>query len=622
MERKEKGLEVVEDRQRTGKKKEERKRDMVLIVGKRGGPSTPSPTWRLEFSSLAGTNSSSNNPIQEFLNTNTGVSARKLCANLWEIQPHLQLSLSKMTKSLRPRGARYHKKKKPFEFPSHLVEPPNHPPHQPASASPSRKHVTQSLMQHRRSVGKNSHASKHLSSSSCGSLMEVAPYKPLRTPSSSLNSKGKIRESSYSLKTSAELLKVLNRIWSLEEKQSCNMSLLKSLKTELGHSQSQIKELLKEKETSRREMDDLMKQVSENNYLRKNKEQDRIKSITESARKELEDERKLRKHSESLHRKIARELSEVKCAFSSALKELERERKARILLEKLCDEFAKGIRDYEQEVRSLRHKPELDHIDRGKPDRLVLHISEAWLDERMQMRLAEAQNNCAEKNTIVDKLSLDIETFLEARHSNGLRKDGSFVTEARNNNWSRRESFPLNEAVSAPEDAAEEGDSIDSDSRFELNKSAGKRQSISSSKRRGNISSGAQLEEIMKSDRMKRMAGSRENSKGRRLAGLHARFNLNDELDNLVRNHSMSSEGDKIHPEVDIKEDSYVEPVSAGHASPVQKWMSKLASPEFEKSESSLQLPRGVKENTLKAKLFEARLEGEKSRSKVSKASV
>ena len=71
-------------------------------------------------------------------------------------------------------------------------------------------------------------------------------------------------------------------------------------------------------------------------------------------RDELENERKLRKHLESLHRKLARELSKIKSSFSNAMKELENERKSRELLEDLCDEFAKEIRDYQQEVHALK----------------------------------------------------------------------------------------------------------------------------------------------------------------------------------------------------------------------------------------------------------------------------
>lgn len=477
----------------------------------------------------------------------------------------------------------------------------------------------------------------------------MAPYNPAVTPTSSLDFKGRRGESSYSLKTSTELLKVLNRIWSLEEQQASNISLLRALKMELDHSQSQIKELLKEKEANRQEMDQLVKQIAEDKVTRKNKEQDRIKSAVQSVQEELEDERKLRRHSESLHRKLARELSEVKYSFSNALKELERERKARFLLENLCDEFAKGIRDYEQEMRSLRHKPNMDNVGRENPDRLVLHISEAWLDERMQMKVAEAQNDIAEKNTIVDKLSLDIETFLQARHSIESRNDGSLSANDGVKKYSRRESFPLNEAASAPQDVADD-DSTDRDSPcFDLNKSANKKQSIGGPKQRVDTSE-SHLEKLFNSNPTKRMADSSGNCKFHYPAsfqllseehmarvpereqgefgredqdGIHEKkskcvvthgLNSNYVVDNLIRNQSLSSEGDKVHPEGEFKEDACVQPVFAGHASPVQQWMSKLTSPEFEKSEASLKLSRDLKENTLKAKLLEARLEGQKSR--------
>ena len=495
----------------------------------------------------------------------------------------------------------------------------------------------------------------------------MALYNPAVTPTSSSDFRDRMRESSYGLKTSTELLKVLNRIWSLEEQQASNMSLLRALKMELGHSQSQIKDLLKEKQANRQEMDHLMKQLAEDKVIRKNKEQDRIKSAVQSVQEELKDERKLRKHSESLHRKLARELSEVKYSFCNALKELERERKTCFLLENLCDEFAQGIRDYEQEVRSLRHKSDMDSVGGEKTDRLVLHISEAWLDERMQMELAEAESDPVEKNTIVDKLGPDIETFLQARLSIELKKDGNFEKEGIKN-CSRRESYLLNEAASAPQDAADD-DSTDSDSHcFELN-SASKRQTIGNSKQQADNASEIHLEKTVKSNSTKRMAGSRENTKFHNPAHFQVQFedymagnktqfsdrghselsgesqgisniyeakqdgqhkrktkqvihglNSNYVLDTLTRNHSLSSEGDKIHPVSDFKEDACAQPVFVGHASPVRQWMSKLTSPEFDKSECSSKLTRDLKENTLKAKLLEARLEGQKSRIRASKA--
>lgn len=478
-------------------------------------------------------------------------------------------------------------------------------------------------------------------------------------------------ESSYSLKTSTELVKVLNRIWCLEEQHASNISLVKALKMELYHSKARIEELLEEKQSDRHELDGLMKLVTEDKLVRKNKEQDRIKAVVESIRDELEDERKLRKHSESLHRKLARELSELKSSFSNALRELERERKARVLLENLCDEFAKGIRDYEQEVRSLKNKNEKDRAGKENPDRLILHISEAWLDERMQMKLAEARNDIAEKNTIVDKLGFDIENFLQAKRSIDSRKNENLSPQELNKNCSCRhsvESLPLNQTVSAPQNAADEEAFSAGDSNcFEQNKSSGGKQSKGSSQQKGKNAAESHHKEIVKSNSMRTKVGLWEtddickpsnvqgqfeehmanatpcNGNRRQFLerqdvmnypetsgtfdatqeGLQERNSKRVGTGGPKSNQSLSSEVDKIHAQSqsNCREDSCDRSVLTGNASPVQRWMSKLITPDFEKSGSSLRLPRGLKENTLMAKLLEARLEGQQSRSKACKSS-
>jgi len=114
------------------------------------------------------------------------------------------------------------------------------------------------------------------------------------TPSSSLDLKGRLEGSEYSIKTSVELLQVLNRIWRLDEQLVSSVSLVKTLKLELHHAHSHVQELLQEQQAYHYEMDDLMKRFSEDRLSRKNKEQDRIKAAVQSIKNELENEKKLR----------------------------------------------------------------------------------------------------------------------------------------------------------------------------------------------------------------------------------------------------------------------------------------------------------------------------------------
>ncbi|MFS8034123.1 putative protein BRANCHLESS TRICHOME [Helianthus anomalus] len=84
-------------------------------------------------------------------------------------------------------------------------------------------------------------------------------------------------------------------------------------------------------------MEHLMKQLTKD-------KQGHVNAAIQSVRDELEDERKLRKWSETLHRKPARELYETKTNLVNAIKDLEKERRSRVLLEDLCEEFAWGIK--------------------------------------------------------------------------------------------------------------------------------------------------------------------------------------------------------------------------------------------------------------------------------------
>ncbi|KAI6702553.1 hypothetical protein NL676_011689 [Syzygium grande] len=627
-----------------------------VALGKRGGPSTPPPTWRLELSPSQPQTRS----IQEFLTHpphSSALSARKLCACLWEIEPHQTFHFARMMSKSKSRH-RQHKHHNDLGFEG-LVPPSTGEPEEPAIAGcPTGKIAASSMQRH--NFGGNEHAFESATPETCSGSMEVAPYK--RPPRGSFDGKGRIGGSGYSLQTSAELLKVLNRIWSLEEQHVSDKSMLKALKSELHQSHSRIKELLREKQKDGRIMDDLMNELAEDKYGRKQRAQERIEAEAELLREETENERKLRKRSETLHRKLAKELSELKSAYASALRELEREKKARILLENLCDEFAKGIRDYEQVVRSLKHGPIKESIVRESLDRLILHISEAWLDERMQMKLAESHDDVTGKDTVVDKLSSDIESFLQTKRSAESSKNGEASLNDTKERCFRRhslESFALKEAGSAPPVAHDDDRSFDSDLQcFEQSNNVDAKESKDSCKRTcANASHGHIADPVRSRSSDKDMrrceitkscnpstlpeacnnGGTGENEKtgeenlsgpnnmetyemgtnaGDCQHGEHRVSNVNGSFDHMIRSHSLRLKSARTRPASNSRDEHRGLPGYPGQMSPVQKWPSKVPLPEPGKVTSSLRWPKGLKENTLMAKLLEARIEGQHSRSK------
>ncbi|MQL75164.1 hypothetical protein Taro_007518 [Colocasia esculenta] len=466
------------------------------------------------------------------------------------------------------------------------------------------------------------------------------------------------------------------------------------LKLELENAHAHIEELLHEKQSNHHEIDSLTKQL-EDKLARKSKEQEKTKAAVKSLEAELEDEKSLRRHSEILHRRLGKELSEVKAAFSKIMREFEGEKRSHNLLEDLCDEFAKGITEYEDEVRELKWKYEKG--SKHRCNSLILDFSEAWLDERLQIKLLDSRGDLSEKKKMVDKLECDVEAFLRARRSCSLSDDLLRQKDVVKERCLRRqslESIHLNGAGSAPQ-YAEDEDSVASDLHcFEL-KMGNATERGESLKHDGILE---KLEEARNSNVTKKVVGSSEKLKyhgsssswtkfgentqscndvkmqfTNKVQGIHRRNTSERRRDaNLnidVLSHQKSEEGEgqedaqgmkdklestrlvdhvtddaefgKLHkqqPEPnqnteDLSNDSCELPrpslglerdATSGYhhaaSSPLQKWSYHHVSPDLQVSESS-KLPQGTKESTLKARLLEARLEGQHARLKTSRDS-
>eukprot|EP01018_Ginkgo_biloba_P015290 Gb_10769 [translate_table: standard] len=580
-----------------------------------------------------------------------------------------------------------------------------------ASNSSLRRQVAASLIQQHGSIERNGGALQTVSPASCSSSLEVGAHDQAITPTSSLDLKLRPRESGYSLTTSTELLKVLNRIWSLEEQHASSMSLVTALRVELDHARARVQELMQEQKADRHQIDNLLKRIADEKIIWKSKEQEKIRAAVQSVREELEDERKLRRRSESLHRKLARELAEVKAAFSKALQDFEKERKARELMEDFCDELAREITDDKAEAEDLK-RDSAKVKEEVEEERKMLQMAEVWREERLQMKLAEARFELEEKNAIMDRLRSELEAFLRAKRANNLRNEVRYRKDVREADLFRRqslESMHLNEAVSAPQDIGDE-DSADSDLHsIELNKdivddnnikgykwgyasvgnleeARGRRsseQKISfQQETKGQRScdqqilfedhagsakswhgSKAQLLEKLKGNHLEGMRvaeGVREKGSQREFTSsspwierndvkerLHDKKSMgNDTQDHgkiskhvsesLARTESIQSECSGIKQDPDHMDDCYGSQTSwrfrsvgsgidhllapmHGLASPTRQWSHHQPSPDPGRSKGSSDRPKGIRENSLKAKLLEARLEGQQARLRSSK---
>lgn len=235
--------------------------------------------------------------------------------------------------------------------------------------------------------------------------------------------KNRLKDVYNGLITSKEMLKVMSRVCHLEEQNSTCLSLFSALKFELDRACIQVSKLIQEQRTNESEIDNLLKRLEEEKMLWKLKEQDRIRRAITSIGGELENERKLRKQTERLNKKLGRELAETKECLSKKSKEVESEKRAREILEQVCDELARGIGEDRAEVEEMKRRSE-KVCEEVEKEREMLQLADVLREERVQMKLAEAKYQFEEKNEVVDKLRNELEAYLKTKKGEE-RGDGS-----------------------------------------------------------------------------------------------------------------------------------------------------------------------------------------------------
>ncbi|KAJ6406727.1 hypothetical protein OIU84_010271 [Salix udensis] len=397
----------------------------AILVGKRGGSSTPVPTWKLmgkrtpssTLRTLESTPKSLNGKAKQ---QQAPVSARKLAATLWEMNEMPSPKMKEeMVEGRRLRKEGRGRERRPVHsgsLPPHLSDPS----HSPVSERVDRSGtgschrrtslISQKLRHMDQSIGA-------FDSVSNASLMEIETRSRAQTPSgSTVGVKPRLKDVSNALTTSKELLKIINRVWGNEDRPSSSMSLISALHAELERARLQVNHFIQEQRSDQNEINYLMKCFAEEKAAWKNKEQKVVEAAIESIAGELDVEKKLRRRFESLNKKLGKELSETKAFLLKAVKELESEKRARVVMEQVCDELARDIGDDKAEVEELKRES-AKLCEEVEKEREMMQLADVLREERVHMKLSEAKYQLEEKNAAVDKLQNQLEAFLVTKRA-------------------------------------------------------------------------------------------------------------------------------------------------------------------------------------------------------------
>ncbi|XP_044506832.1 uncharacterized protein LOC123226385 isoform X2 [Mangifera indica] len=395
----------------------------AILVGKRGGSSTPVPSWKtsVKFPSLAMT-TAEQQPNSGMASQGGGrgkemaVSARKLAATLWEIN---KIPSPKGNKEIEKHDLRNKERLLRGSQSGALPPPSSDPSYSPISEGMDRSRgnarrrrtsvISQKLQVADHDLGRT------LDSLNSASVMEIEAYSRGKSHAGSIiGIKNRLKDVNDGLDASKELLKVLNRVRGLEEENSLSISLVSAVRAELDRARAQVDHLIKEQWFNHTEVECLMKHFAEEKAAWKRKERDRIRNAIACIAEELQVENKLRRQTERLNKKLGKELAETKALLSNAMKELESEKRAKEILEQVYDELARGIGEDRAEVEELKRES-VKAREEVEKEREMLQLADVLREERVQMKLSEAKYHFEEKNAAVERLRNELEAYLRTK---------------------------------------------------------------------------------------------------------------------------------------------------------------------------------------------------------------
>ncbi|XP_058739015.1 uncharacterized protein LOC131610937 [Vicia villosa] len=396
----------------------------AILVGKRGGSTTPVPTWKLLSSrspaaAMRIVESPRHPPSQSGgKSRQLPVSARKLAATLWEMNEIPSPSVKEMRDHAKMKKEGKSKDRvstvrsiRSGSLPPHLSDPSHSPPSERMDRSGiGNRHRRTLSNSHRMRI--TEHHVGPLDSLSNASVMEIETRSRAQTPAlSTVGSKPRLKDVSSALTTSKELLKIINRMWGHEDRPSSSMSLISALHAELERARLLVNQHIQEQRSDQNEINYLMKCFAEEKAAWKSKEREVVEAAIESVAGELDVERKLRRRLESLNKKLGRELAETKASLLKAVKELETEKRAREIIEKVCDELARDVDEDKSKIEKQRRVSTKDcrEVEREKE---MMQLTDMLREERAQKKLSAAKYQHEEKNAAVDMLRNQLEAFL------------------------------------------------------------------------------------------------------------------------------------------------------------------------------------------------------------------
>ncbi|TKY72153.1 hypothetical protein E2542_SST00891 [Spatholobus suberectus] len=214
-------------------------------------------------------------------------------------------------------------------------------------------------------------------------------------------------------------------------------SAVTTLPEELLEAQRSINKLKAEQKSVKKNVEQFLRSLKEENIFWKHRERQKIKATLDDLKGKLERERRSRESTELLNIQLVHELAEANSLAKQFMINYEKEKKERELMEELCDELAMQMGEDKAKLKViLRDSKRIS--EEVEEERKMMQMAELWREERVQMKLVDAQLVLEDKYNQLVQLTASLQMFLITR---GAELDSAELEDAE---WIKQEVESLN----------------------------------------------------------------------------------------------------------------------------------------------------------------------------------
>ncbi|TKY72203.1 hypothetical protein E2542_SST00942 [Spatholobus suberectus] len=167
---------------------------------------------------------------------------------------------------------------------------------------------------------------------------------------------------------------------------------------------------LKATQKSYKKVEQFLQNLEEKMAFWSCRECQKIETKLDDLKDKLAKERSSRERMELLNTKLAHELAKANLSAKQYTTKYKKEKKERKLIEEVCNELAMQVREDTAMLEGL-----LSRSEEVKEEREMMEMAELWREERVQMKLADAQFLLEDKYNQMVQLIAFLQMFLRSR---------------------------------------------------------------------------------------------------------------------------------------------------------------------------------------------------------------